>query len=202
MPRSYSHLNSQERALIETQLTFGMRPAAIAAGLMRAKSTVIRELRRNGWQSPTDLARRGRVRIAGGYRSVPADRRARLLAGTPRVPRKLIPGNRLWIIVGRSSSPGLESGTDCEHTGSYARSGAAQLRDHLYRALHHAARASTLQPARPDAPPAPRQKAATTQGRAQQAIHSRDDFNRLTACRDTDAPHPGPLGGRSDYWQG
>ena len=79
MPRSYSHLNSQERALIETQLTFGMRPAAIAAGLMRAKSPVIRELRRNGWQSPTDLARRGRVRIAGGYRCVPADRRARLV---------------------------------------------------------------------------------------------------------------------------
>ena len=99
MPRSYSHLNSQERALIETQLTFGVRPAAIAAGLTRAKSTVIRELRRNGWQSPTDLARRARTRIAGGYRCVPADRRARLLAGTPRVPRKLVPGNPLWLIV-------------------------------------------------------------------------------------------------------
>src|ERR1022692_3066512 len=99
MPRSYSHLNSQERALIETQLTFGMRPAAIAAGLTRAKSTVIRELRRNGWQSPTDLARRARTRIAGGYRCVSADRRARLLDGTPRVPRKLVSGKPLWLIV-------------------------------------------------------------------------------------------------------
>ena len=201
MPRSYSHLNSQERALIETQLTFGMRPEAIAAGLMRAKSTVIRELRRNGWQSPTGLARRGRVRIAGGYRCVPADRRARLLAGTP-CSAQAHPRQPAMAHRGRSSSPGLESGPDCEHTGSYARSRAALLRDHLHRALHHATGASTLQPARPDAPPTPRQKAATTQGRAQQAIHSRDDFNRLTACRDTDAPHPGPLGGRSDYWQG
>src|ERR1022692_4230037 len=99
MPRSYSHLNSQERALIETQLTFGVRPAAIAAGLTRAKSNVIRELRRNGRQSPTDLSRRGRVRIACGYRCVPAGRRARLLAGTSRVPRKLVPGNPLWLIV-------------------------------------------------------------------------------------------------------
>ena len=44
MPRSYSHLNLQERALIETQLTLGMRPAAIAAGLMRARSTITREM--------------------------------------------------------------------------------------------------------------------------------------------------------------
>jgi IS30 family transposase len=49
MPRSYIHLNVQERALIEMQLRFGMSPAAIAAGLMRARSTVLREIRRNGW---------------------------------------------------------------------------------------------------------------------------------------------------------
>jgi IS30 family transposase len=35
---------------IETQLTLGMRPAAIAAGLMRARSTVTREIGRNGWK--------------------------------------------------------------------------------------------------------------------------------------------------------
>ncbi len=99
MARSYSHLNIQERALIETQLRLGMRPAAIAAGLMRARSTVLREIRRNGWRSDRELARLPRIRIAGGYRCVPADRRARLLSLQPRVPRKLIPGNSLWITV-------------------------------------------------------------------------------------------------------
>src|SRR5580658_5050119 len=99
MPRSYSHLDVQERALIETQLRLGMSPAAIAAGLMRARSTVTREIRRNGWLSPPELARRGVTRIAGGYRCVAADRRARLLAVKPRVLRKLIPGSPLWIVV-------------------------------------------------------------------------------------------------------
>jgi IS30 family transposase len=99
MPKSYRHLDQQERALIETQLRFGMRPAVIAASLMRARSTITREMWRNGWQPPPELARRGGTRIAGGYRCVPADRRARLLAVKPRVVRKLIPGNPLWIIV-------------------------------------------------------------------------------------------------------
>jgi IS30 family transposase len=99
MPRSYHHLNLQERALIETQLTLGMRPAAIAAGLMRARSTISREIGRNGWMSPPELARQGRTWMAGGYRCVPADRRARVLAGKPRVLRKLVPNNPLWIIM-------------------------------------------------------------------------------------------------------
>jgi IS30 family transposase len=99
MPRSYSHLNQQERALIETQLTLGMSPAAIAGELMRARSTVTREIGRNGWLSRSEFARLGRTRVAGGYRCVPADRRARVLAVKPRVPRKLIPDNPLWIVV-------------------------------------------------------------------------------------------------------
>ena len=99
MPRSYIHLELQERALIETQLRMGMSAAAIAAALMRARSTVTREIRRNGWQSPAELARRATARAAGGYRCVPADRRARVLARKPRVPRKLLPGNPLWIKV-------------------------------------------------------------------------------------------------------
>ena len=97
MPRSYIHLNIQERALIETQLTLGMRPAAIAAGLMRARSTVTREIGRNGWKP--ERVHRGKARIAGGYRCVLADRRARALASRPRVVCKLVPGNPLWIAV-------------------------------------------------------------------------------------------------------
>jgi len=99
MARSYSHLNFQERALLETQLTLGMRPAAIAVGLMRARSTITREMCRNGWSSAPELVGRVRTRMAGGYRCVPADRRARMLARRPRVPRKLAPGNPLWTIV-------------------------------------------------------------------------------------------------------
>jgi IS30 family transposase len=99
MGQSYSHLNTQERALIETQLVEGMRPGAIAKGLRRSRSTVTREIRRNGWQSARELSRRGSTRIAGGYRCVPADRRARVLAAKPRVLRKLVVGNPLWVRV-------------------------------------------------------------------------------------------------------
>ena len=97
MAKSCIHLNIQERVLIETQLTLGMRPAAIAAGLMGARSTVTREMDRNGWKP--ERVHCGKARVAGGYRCVLADRRARVLAIMPRVLRKLIPGNRLWIIV-------------------------------------------------------------------------------------------------------
>jgi IS30 family transposase len=58
---------------------------------------VSREMHRNGWK-PGRVSR-GRPAIAGGYRSVQADRRARLLAAKPRVARKLTPGTPLWILV-------------------------------------------------------------------------------------------------------
>ena len=106
---SYIHLELAERALIETQLRLGLRPAAIAAGLMRARSTVLREIRRNGWLSEAEICGRGSSRVAGGYRCVPADRRAQVLAHRPRVLRKLVAGNRLWVTVvehlGRGLSP-------------------------------------------------------------------------------------------------
>jgi transposase, IS30 family len=92
MPRSFRHLDLSERVVIETQLRLGMRPAGIAAALKRARSTVSREIRRNGWR-----ARLRKGTIAGGYRCVAADRRARVLAGKARRQRKLVPGNQLWI---------------------------------------------------------------------------------------------------------
>jgi IS30 family transposase len=97
MAKSYRHLDTQERVVIETQLRLGMSPAAIAAGLMRARSTVTREMHRNGWKP--ECVHRGATRIAGGYRCVLADRRARVLAAKPRLLRKLMAGNRLWVIV-------------------------------------------------------------------------------------------------------
>lgn len=107
MSKKYQHLDEQERALIETQLTLGLRPSAIAASLQRSRSTVTREIRRNGWQSEAELKVRGRSRVGGGYRCVIAARRARVLARTPRVPRKLVVGNPLWIQVVQHLRQGL-----------------------------------------------------------------------------------------------
>jgi IS30 family transposase len=97
MASTYKHLDLQERAVIETQLGFGMRPSAIAAGLMRSRSTITREIKRNGWRAAS--LPRGKPLISGGYRAVHADRRARMLAVKARIPRRLIVGTPLWEIV-------------------------------------------------------------------------------------------------------
>jgi IS30 family transposase len=99
MAQGYRHLNTQERALLETQLREGMSPGAIARGLQRARSTITRELRRNGWLAASEWARPGGNRIAGGYRCVPADRRARVQACKLRLLPKLVVGNALWLEV-------------------------------------------------------------------------------------------------------
>ena len=105
MARTYKHLDIQERAVIETQLGFGIRPAAIAAGLLRSRSTITREMKRNGWKAAR--IHRGKPVIAGGYRAVPAGRRAQRLAVKPRVARKLAPGSPLWDIVAGHLHRGL-----------------------------------------------------------------------------------------------
>jgi len=107
MAKGYRHLDVQERALIETQLRLGFTPGAIALGLMRSRSTVMRELRRNGWLPESECVGGGRARIGGGYRSVPAARRARVLAHKPRVARRLIPGNELWVLMEKHLRCGL-----------------------------------------------------------------------------------------------
>jgi IS30 family transposase len=102
MPRSFHHLNLSERIFIETQLRLGMKPAGIAAGLKRSRSTISREMRRNGWRAKL---RKGS--IAGGYRCEAADRRARVLARKARRGRKLKPGNRLWRTMVKHLRRGL-----------------------------------------------------------------------------------------------
>lgn len=96
MARTFHHLTLADRILIETQLTLGMLPGAIAAGLSRARSTIIREIRRNGWRG---LHRADPLRVAGQYRAVPADRKAVRFAARPRVARKLRPATPLWETV-------------------------------------------------------------------------------------------------------
>src|SRR6202161_4053923 len=94
MPRGFRHLDLSERIFIETQLSLGVRPSGIACELKRARSTISGEIRRNGWRAKL---RKGS--LAGGYRCVAADGRARVLAGKPRRLRKLEPGNRLWMTM-------------------------------------------------------------------------------------------------------
>jgi transposase, IS30 family len=92
MRTSFQHLDLGDRATIQAQLTSGIRPGAIATVLNRARSTITREIHRNGWMAKPRMGT-----IAGGYRSGTADRRARVLAAKPRRRRKLEPGNPLWI---------------------------------------------------------------------------------------------------------
>ena len=93
MPKSYQHLCYEERVVIQTQLSLGFTATAIALGLSRSPSTILREMRRNGWLS------RLPIRLAGGYRAPQADRRARRLRRSPPVGRRLAPGNALWTVV-------------------------------------------------------------------------------------------------------
>lgn len=94
MAERYHHLSGMERALIEAHLTQHQSPSWIALELKRARSTITREIHRNGWKPG---GRKGV--IAGGYRCVVADRRARVLAGHARRERKLVMNNPLWETV-------------------------------------------------------------------------------------------------------
>ncbi len=120
MPRKYQHLDIQERTIIETQLRLGVRPGSIAVSLSRARSTILREIRRNGWRSLRELSSQGRTRVAGGYRCLPAERRARVLAGKARVGRKLIVGNPLWVAVTEHLGLGLSPAQICCTLGRMA----------------------------------------------------------------------------------
>lgn len=105
MASVYVHLSLEERCLIETQLRSGFRPSLIALGLSRSRSTITREMLRNGWKAQP--AGKGGRLIAGGYRSMNADRRARRLATKPRVERRLGPKTTLWAMVAEHLRRGL-----------------------------------------------------------------------------------------------
>ncbi len=147
MAKVYQHLDMGERALIETQLAVGMKPSAIAMGLMRSGSTVTRAMHRNGWKPPSAALWHGQPGIAGGYRSLLAEERARRLAAKPRVACKLVAGNPLWVLMVEHLRAGLSPAQNRAHTGTYAHPCTALLRDDLHRALRHAARRAALQPA-------------------------------------------------------
>ena len=99
MGKLYKQLTLEDRCLIQAQLSMCWSPAAIAAGLQRARSTITREMARNHWKPEPSGIRYGRPPIAGGYHAWRAHRRAQLLHIKPRVVRRLIPDNRLWQVV-------------------------------------------------------------------------------------------------------
>src|ERR1700678_103905 len=107
MAKKYKQLTMEERCLIQTQLSMSWSPAAIAAGLQRARSTITREMLRNRWKPKPEVVRRGHPPIAGGYYALRAHRRSQLLHIKPRIARKLVSDNPLWISVVRLLRQGL-----------------------------------------------------------------------------------------------
>ena len=64
--KKYNHITLGERALIHTQLQEGLSPAFIATSLARHRSSITRELARNGWKATPAVRPVGRPPIAGG----------------------------------------------------------------------------------------------------------------------------------------
>ena len=96
MGKSYNQLSIEERTLIQTQLSMGMKPAEIAEGLKRSASTLSRELRRNDWVRPKTQRSRGRPLVSVSYRAAAAHLRAHACRIKPRVEKRLRPGAALW----------------------------------------------------------------------------------------------------------
>ena len=96
MGKSYKQLSIEERTLIQTQLSIGMKPAEIAEGLKRSASTLSRELRRNDWVRPKTQRSRGRPLVSGSYRAAAAHLRAHACRIKPRIEKRLRPGTALW----------------------------------------------------------------------------------------------------------
>ena len=78
----------------------------IAESLGRHRSSITRELARNGWKPTPTVRSVGRPPLAGGYSSSQANQRSECLASIARVKRKLIIGNPLWLKV----QDGLQQG--------------------------------------------------------------------------------------------
>ena len=104
--------------MIQTQLQEGLSPAFIATSLGRHRSSITRELARNGWKARLAVRPVGRPPIAGGYSCNQANIRAVKLSLTPRVQRKLIVGDPLWDQV----KDGLQQGLSPEQvSGTLSR---------------------------------------------------------------------------------
>src|SRR5579859_1677671 len=134
MGEHYTHLDIRERAVIEMNLALGKRPAQIAVYLNRSRSTIARELTRNGWHAAY-YDRTGRRIVAGGYRCEKADLRAGRLSRRARVERKLRPGTALWELMVKHLSRGL-SPAQIESTLSRMPEPVQLSRETIYTSLY------------------------------------------------------------------
>jgi len=115
MEKTYHHLTSEERSLIQVSLELGHTPAEIARILDRPRSCISQELKRNQWvRSSLQVKKRGRPAKAGGYRAVAAQQRADKLSCKARSPKRLMVGSPLWdkvlILLKDRHSPEQVSG--------------------------------------------------------------------------------------------
>ena len=134
MGEHYTHLDIRERAVVEMNLALGKRPAQIAVYLSRSRSTITREMARNGWHAA--YYDRGRRRIAaGGYRCENADLRAGRLSRRARVERKLRPGTALWELMVKHLRRGL-SPAQIESTLSRMPEPVQLSRETIYTSLY------------------------------------------------------------------
>lgn len=130
----YTHLDIRERAMVEMNLGLGKCPVQIAAYLSRSRSTITREMARNGWHGAYyDQARR-RI-AAGGYRCEKADLRAARLSRRARVERKLRPGTALWELMVKHLRRGL-SPAQIESTLSRMPEPVPLSRETIYTSLY------------------------------------------------------------------
>ncbi len=98
MGKRYSHLSCEDRTLIQLSLERKCSMSEIGRSLERPTSTIIRELKRNGWKKKQSR-QRGRPPIAGGYRAVIAHQQAKERSIKGRKPKRLIEGSVLWNSV-------------------------------------------------------------------------------------------------------
>lgn len=99
MTRTYQQLSAEERGFVMAMKLQECSTRAIALALGRSPSTISRELRRNGYQSPAQQCLIGRPRVAGGYDAVRAGKRARRVRRAAWPVRKLHRGGALWAEV-------------------------------------------------------------------------------------------------------
>lgn len=99
MTRTYRQLSAEERGVVMAMKVQACSARAIAQVVGRSPSTISRELRRNGYQSPAQQCAMGRPRIAGGYDATRAGQRARRVRRAARPLRKLHRDGALWSQV-------------------------------------------------------------------------------------------------------
>ena len=119
MPKTYKHLDLDERIAIQMHLFDGASIRTIARALQRSPSTISRELQRCGWTGKRDKSVRGGrpnySDAAGiqGYSCSKAQERAKRLASKARFERKLLPGNATFELVRKGLARGLSPRQCC-----------------------------------------------------------------------------------------